>query len=146
MKCRIEVDQTLSEDEVVIFTTEIDKEILDLKERIENDSPQVLTGFYEDKLSFINPDKIIRVYANDKKVFAVTYEREYLLRLALYQVEERLDNNKFIRISNAEIINLEKTREFDLSYIGTISCEMVNGDVCFVSRRSLKKVKEVLGI
>lgn len=146
MKCRIEVDQTLSEDEVVIFTTEIDKEILDLKERIENDSPQVLTGFYEDKLSFINPDKIIRVYANDKKVFAVTYERKYLLRLALYQVEERLDNNKFIRISNAEIINLEKTREFDLSYIGTISCEMVNGDVCFVSRRSLKKVKEVLGI
>lgn len=146
MKCRIEVDQTLSEDEVVIFTTEIDKEILDLKERIENDSPQVLTGFYEDKLSFINPDKIIRVYANDKKVFAVTYEREYLLRLALYQVEERLDNNKFIRISNTEIINLEKTREFDLSYIGTISCEMVNGDVCFVSRRSLKKVKEVLGI
>lgn len=146
MKCRIEVDHTLSEDEVVIFTTEIDKEILDLKERIENDSPQVLTGFYEDKLNFINPDKIIRVYANDKKVFAVTYEREYLLRLALYQVEERLDNNKFIRISNAEIINLEKTREFDLSYIGTISCEMVNGDVCFVSRRSLKKVKEVLGI
>lgn len=146
MKCRIEVNQTLSEDEVVIFATEIDKEILDLKERIENDSPQVLTGFYEDKLSFINPDKIIRVYANDKKVFAVTYEREYLLRLALYQVEERLDNNKFIRISNAEIINLEKTREFDLSYIGTISCEMVNGDVCFVSRRSLKKVKEVLGI
>lgn len=146
MKCRIEVDQTLSEDEVVIFATEIDKEILDLKERIENDSPQVLTGFYEDKLSFINPDKIIRIYANDKKVFAVTYEREYLLRLALYQVEERLDNNKFIRISNAEIINLEKTREFDLSYIGTISCEMVNGDVCFVSRRSLKKVKEVLGI
>lgn len=146
MKCRIEVDQTLAEGEVVIFTPEIDKEILDLKNRIENDSPQVLTGFNEDKLSFIDPDKIIRVYANDKKVFAVMDDREYLLRLALYQVEERLDNNKFIRISNSEIINLEKTREFDLSYVGTISCEMVNGDVCFVSRRSLKKVKEVLGI
>lgn len=146
MKCRIEVDQTSVEGEVVIFTPEIDKEILDLKERIENDIPQVLTGFYEDKLSFIDPDNIIRVYANEKKVFAVTDNKEYLLRLALYQVEERLDNNKFIRISNSEIINLEKTREFDLSYVGTISCEMVNGDVCFVSRRSLKKVKEVLGI
>lgn len=146
MKCRIEVDQTLSEDEVVIFATELDKEILALKERIENENPKVLTGFYEDKLEFINPDDIVRIYANEKKVFAVTMNKLYLLRLPLYKVYERLDKNKFIRISNSEIINLRKSKSFDLAYIGTISIEMENGDICYVSRRTLKKVKEILGI
>ncbi len=146
MKVNLKVDESLAADELIIYSKELNKEVLALKEKIENSSPLVLTGFYDDKLEFIDPDDIIRVYANDKKVYAVTMDKEYLLRLALYQVEERLDPSQFIRISNSEIINLRKTRNFDLAYIGTISCEMVNGDVCYVSRRTLKKVKEILGI
>lgn len=146
MKVEIRVDESLDENQVIILTPELNKESLALKERIENDSPQVLTGFYEDKLEFINPDDIVRIYANEKKVFAVTMDKLYLLRLPLYKVYERLDKNKFIRISNSEIINLRKSKSFDLAYIGTISIEMENGDICYVSRRTLKKVKEILGI
>lgn len=146
MKVNLKVDESLAADELIIYSKELNKEVLALKEKIENSSPLVLTGFYDDKLEFIDPDDIIRVYANDKKIYAVTMDKEYLLRLALYQVEERLDPSQFIRISNSEIINLRKTKNFDLAYIGTISCEMVNGDVCYVSRRTLKKVKEILGI
>lgn len=146
MKVEIRVDESLDENQVIILTPELNKESLALKERIENDSPQVLTGFYEDKLEFINPDDIVRIYANEKKVFAVTMDKLYLLRPPLYKVYERLDKNKFIRISNSEIINLRKSKSFDLAYIGTISIEMENGDICYVSRRTLKKVKEILGI
>lgn len=146
MKVEIRVDESLEENQVIILTPELNKESLALKERIENDSPQVLTGFYEDKLEFINTDDIVRIYANEKKVFAVTMDKLYLLRLPLYKVYERLDKNKFIRISNSEIINLRKSKSFDLAYIGTISIEMENGDICYVSRRTLKKVKEILGI
>lgn len=146
MKVNLKVDESLAADELIIYSKELNKEVLALKEKIENSSPLVLTGFYDDKLEFIDPDDIVRVYANEKKVYAVTMDKDYLLRLALYQVEERLDPSQFIRISNSEIINLRKTKNFDLAYIGTISCEMVNGDVCYVSRRTLKKVKEILGI
>lgn len=146
MDVEIKVDKNLKEKKVLILVPEVDKEALDLKEKIQNSSLNVLTGFYNGKLEFIDPDDIIRVYASDKKVYAVTIDKEYILRLALYQVEDRLSSQKFIRISNSEIINLEKTKSFDLDYINTISCEMVNGDVCYVSRRTLKKVKEVLGI
>ena len=146
MKVEIRVDESLDENQVIILTPELNKESLALKERIENASPMVLTGFYEDKLEFINPDDIVRIYANEKKVFAVTMDKLYLLRLPLYKVYERLDKNKFIRISNSEIINLRKSKSFDLAYIGTISIEMENGDICYVSRRTLKKVKEILGI
>lgn len=146
MKVEIRVDESLEENQVIILTSELNKESLDLKERIENVSPMVLTGFYKEKLEFINPDDIVRIYASEKKVFAVTMDKLYLLRLPLYKVYERLDKNKFIRISNSEIINLRKSKNFDLAYIGTISIEMENGDICYVSRRTLKKVKEILGI
>lgn len=146
MKVEIRVDESLDENQVIILTPELNKESLALKERIENENPMVLTGFYEDKLEFINPDDIVRIYANEKKVFALTMDKLYLLRLPLYKVYERLDKNKFIRISNSEIINLRKSKSFDLAYIGTISIEMENGDICYVSRRTLKKVKEILGI
>lgn len=146
MDVEIRVDKALKEKKVVILVPEIDKESLVLKEKIQNPHQSVLTGFYDEKLELINPDEIIRVYANDKKVYAVTIEKQYILRLALYQVEDRLSSEKFIRISNSEIINLEKTKSFDLDYINTISCEMINGDICYVSRRTLKKVKQILGI
>lgn len=146
MKVTLKTDDKLDPDELIIYSKEINKEMLALKERIEHGQPQVLTGFYDGRLEFIDPDDIIRVYANDKKVYAVTIDKVYTLRLALYQVEERLSEDKFIRISNSEIINIRKTKNFDLSYIGTISCEMINGDVCFVSKRTLKKVKKILGI
>ena len=146
MDVEIRVDKTLKEKKVVILVPEIDKEVLDLKEKIQNSSQSILTGFYDGKLEFIGLDDIIRVYANEKKVYAVTMDKEYILRLALYQVEDRLTSEKFVRISNSEIINLEKTKSFDLDYINTISCEMINGDVCYVSRRTLKKVKQILGI
>ncbi len=146
MKVEIKIDQSLDEEKIVIYAREISKEILALKESLENNQANVLTGFFDDKLEFIDPENIIRVYANEKKVYAVCSNKTYLLRLALYQVEQRLDPKKFVRISNSEIINLKKTKNFDLSYIGTISCAMVNGDVCYVSKRSLKKVKEILGI
>lgn len=146
LKVEINIDKTLDEEKIVIYAREMNKEILSLKESLENGKPNILTGFFDGRLEFIDPENIIRVYANDKKVYAVSQDKTYLLRLALYQVEQRLDPKKFVRISNSEIINLKKTKNFDLSYIGTISCQMVNGDVCYVSKRTLKKVKEILGI
>ena len=146
MDVEIKVDKDLEDKKVIILVPEIDKEALALKEKIESTSPPVLTGFYDNKLEFIDPNDVIRIYASEKKVYAVTIDKHYILRLTLYQVEARLGAKKFIRISNSEIINLEKTRSFDLDYVNTISCEMINGDICYVSRRTLKKVKEVLGI
>ena len=68
------------------------------------------------------------------------------MKIPLYKIEDYLDRNIFVRISNSEIINLEKTKNFDFKYLGTISCQMVNGDTCFVSRRAMKKVREILGV
>ncbi|HOQ15958.1 MAG TPA: LytTR family DNA-binding domain-containing protein, partial [Defluviitaleaceae bacterium] len=67
-------------------------------------------------------------------------------RLKLYEIEERLDKNYFVRISNSEIINLRKVKSFDLSFTGTICVKLSNDTVTYVSRRRVGKVKKILGI
>ncbi len=68
------------------------------------------------------------------------------MRQRLYELEERLDGTMFVRISNSEIINLKKVRKLDLSLTGTIRVLMTDGAATYVSRRYVKKIKQVLGI
>lgn len=146
MKVEIVVDKNLKEKEVIIKTPKVDQESLDIKEKILSNDIQILSGIYDDKLEIIDLDDIIRIYANEKKVYTVTGEKTYLMKLPLYKIEDYLNGKNFVRISNSEIINLDKTKNFDFKYLGTISCEMDNGDICFVSRRAMKKVREILGV
>jgi len=146
MKVEIVVDKNLKEKEVIIKTPKVDQESLDIKEKILANDIQILSGIYDDKLEIIDLDDIIRIYANEKKVYTVTGEKTYLMKLPLYKIEDYLNGKNFVRISNSEIINLDKTKNFDFKYLGTISCEMDNGDICFVSRRAMKKVREILGV
>ena len=56
------------------------------------------------------------------------------------------DGSIFVRISNSEIVNLKKVRSIDLSFVGTICMEMTDGEVSYVSRRYVSKIKKILGL
>ena len=94
----------------------------------------------------LEEDDILRIYAVNGRVFAVLPSGEYMLRLRLYEVEERLKQQHFVRISNSEIINLKKVRSFDLSLTGTICVVLADGSKTYASRRYVTKLKGVLGI
>ena len=94
----------------------------------------------------LSPDDIIRIYAAGGKTFASVKEKEYTLRQRLYELEEQLTKRSFVRISNSEIINLKKVRNFDLSISGTICVTLSDSTVTYVSRRYVSKIKQVLGI
>ena len=67
------------------------------------------------------------------------------MRLRLYELEEMLGKH-FARISNSDIVNLKKVKEFNLSIVGTICVKLSNGTVTYVSRRFVSKIKQILGI
>ena len=94
----------------------------------------------------MDQSQIYRIGASEGKVYAVTDEGEYQLRLRLYELENRLDKGSFVRISNSEIINLKRVKGFDLSLAGTICVRLTNGMVTYVSRRYVARIKQVLGI
>lgn len=146
MKIEIKLEENCPETRVVIIAERMTDEITALMQRLAEEAPQGIVGFDGDAVLLLEPAEIVRIYAAVGKVFAVTKEREYALRLRLYEAEERLSGRGFVRISNSEIINLRKAKKFDLSTVGTICVSLSNGDVSFVSRRYVTKIKKTLGI
>ncbi len=146
MKFEIKLDENCLETKVIIVTEKMTEEITELMQRISEETPQGIVGFDGDVVQILEQTDIFRIYAAVGKVFAVTDKKEFVLRLRLYEIEERLNNKGFVRISNSEIINIEKAKKFDLSTVGTICVSLSNGNVSFVSRRYVKKIKKTLGI
>jgi len=146
VKIEVKVDAACEETTVVICTNKVNDEIQQLVRKLSQDAPQVIVGFLEDEAVILTQEEILRVFAEGGKVFAETKSARFVLRLRLYELEERLDAKRFVRISNAEIINLAMVRGFDLSFAGTICVRMKNDAVTYVSRRYVSKIKQVLGL
>ena len=117
-----------------------------LAEETENGAGKLIAGFREDTVTVLDERDILKIYAAGGKVYAVLPSGEYTLRLRLYEIEERLKPQHFVRISNSEIINLKKVKSFDLSFTGTICVVLSDGSKTYASRRYVAKLKEVLGI
>lgn len=148
MQVEIKIDHSYLEPKVVVYTSQMNEEIELLLKRIseEKEAPKVLTGMQNEQLKVLDEVDIIRIEANAGKVLAHTSEGEYVMRQRLYELESRLEDFSFVRISNSEIINLKKVKNFDLSFAGTICVSMIDGSVLYASRRYVARVKNVLGI
>ncbi len=146
MKVEVTLDENCLETKIIILTKKMTEEITTLMQRLSDHIPQEIVGFDGDVVRLLEPADIVRVYAAVGKVFAVIGDKEYILRLRLYEAEERLNGKGFVRISNSEIINIKKAKKFDLSTVGTICVSLANGNVSFVSRRYVTKIKKTLGI
>lgn len=146
MQIKIEFNKAYKEPEIIILTDKMTDDIDRIFKMLSDEKSQIIAGIKNDRVEVLEPNDIIRVYANSKKVFAVTDKGEYMLRLRLYEAEERLSLNQFVRISKSEIINLKKVNNFDLNFVGTICVRFFNNEVTYVSRRYVSEIKKVLGV
>lgn len=146
MKVELQLDENCTETRLIVVAAKLTDEISALMQRLSDETPQSIVGFDGDVVSLLTPDDIVRIYAAVGKVFAVTDTKEYVLRLRLYEAESRLSDKGFVRISNSEIVNIKKAKKFDLRTVGTICVSLSNGDISFVSRRYVAKIKKTLGI
>lgn len=148
MKLNIKIDTSVEEPEALITTPRMSEEVNKIVDYIGklNEEPTVISGVKDDKVEILEQSGLIRAYAEGGKVFAKTERGLYQVRLRLYELEERLDGSIFVRISNSEIVNLKKVKSIDLSFVGTICMEMSDGEVSYVSRRYVSKIKKILGL
>ena len=146
MQVEIKLDPNCEQTRVVVVTAQVDEQIYDLVQQLSQQSPAILSGFRGEEAEILDPSQLLRVYASDGKVMAVTTRGEYLLKMRLYEVEKRLDKRSFVRISHSEIVNLRQVTALDLTLTGTIRITLSDGTVCWASRRYVKRIKEVLGL
>lgn len=146
MQIEIKIDSEFKEPKAVIFTDKVTDEITELFRQLSDERSSIIAGFKDGTAELLELNDIFRIYSSNGKVYAETANGTFTLRLRLYEAEQRLDSQIFVRISNSEIINLKKVTNFDLSFVGTICVKLSNGTITYVSRRYVAKIKQILGI
>ena len=146
MKLELHIDPSLSETEVTVRAPARTPEVDDLLDRLTAGNAPLL-GFCSNGTAVpLDPEKVLRFYGEDKDVRVQTTDGIYTVRERLYELERRLAGRPFARVSHSEIVNLKRVTALDLRLTGTIRMTLTGGVTVYVSRRYVKKIKEVLGL
>ncbi len=146
MKCTFDIDPKYKELEVRVCSDRETGEAKEVFRTVQDIFDLSLMAYGENKAIPIKGKDIIRIFGQNKKIYVATAEGTFLLHERLYELEEKLDSTKFLRISGSEIVNLQKIVRLDTGVTGTIKMYLQENMETYVSRRYVAKIKKALGI
>lgn len=146
MKCTFDINPKYGELEVRVCSGQDTKQARDTYKVVQSIFDLSLMAYGENATIPINGKDIIRIFGQNKKVYVATAKGTFLLHERLYELEEKLDSTKFLRISGSEIVNLQKIERLDTGITGTIKMYLQENMETYVSRRYVTKIKKALGI
>ena len=147
MKVEVQIDPGLDEAVLILRAPSPTEEVEALAEKLREAAlPQPFTVYQEREPVRVSRDLVLRFFAEDKGVSCQTGKGVFSVRQRLYELEEELEGTRFVRVSNSEIVNLDRVTGLDLTLAGTIKMTLEGGTVCWVSRRYVKKIKQALGL
>ena len=138
------IKDTSRQEEVIICAPEKNELVKQIEALIQKSNTQ-LFGYKGNQAISLNTHDVLCFTACEGKVFAITEKEKLLIRLRLYQLEERYGDT-FVKINQSCLANVQKIARFDASVSGTLKVIFKNGYTDYVSRRNLKNVKERIGI
>ena len=144
MEVELKLEPGRKEPKLVVVAGEDTPELRRLLKELESLTPAPIDVWEGDRSRKLPQKDFLRFYTEGKGVAAQTEQGTWEVRLRLYELEERLDSRRFVRISNSEIINLERVTAVDLSISGTIRMTLNDKVTAYVSRRYVKKIKDTL--
>lgn len=148
LKVNFNIDNNLNENEIVIDiksshnSDELQK-IVNYIQQLDNKKNSIV-GFIDNELYITPTDDILYFYTMDQKCYYKVNNKNYYTKKRLYELEEILNQEQFIRISNSCIINISKIKCFDLNHTGNISIKFMNGDLKDVSKRRIPQITKFL--
>lgn len=146
MKIEFDINEKYQEDKIIICTNKITDELQEFVNKLNKEKNNKIYGYKNDKIFILEENKIETIYSENKKVF-IRYENGniYETKKRIYELENNLPN-KFVRISNSEIVNFDKVQNLDFKIVGTIILNFYTDRYTYVSRRYVKKIREYLEI
>lgn len=147
MKITIEAPSPGQEDEIIIRVAELSEDILEAVKRLKNadtkDSIALQSG---DAILMVPIRDILYFDAVDNRVFAYTKEKNYEMKMKLYEIEEDYSFSSFIRVSKNTIINIKKIDHLSPEFNGRFIAKLINGEKILISRSYVPLLKKKLGI
>lgn len=146
----VDIEINLSKDylkpKIIINASEMTKELEQIISKIQTNSSEKIIGYIEDEAFILESNDIENVYTENKKVLARMGNKTYLIKKRIFELENILSEENFVRISNSEIVNFKKVVSIDFKLTGTILLKLKSGTITYTSRRYIKKIKDYLGI
>ena len=146
-KVRVVFEQASLPDEieVIIRASDNDGQARAIAERIAPTPDATLTGIDDaGNVCVINIKDVVSVSMLGKKANIITEDDRYTVRTPLQEIENKLLNLRFVRISRYEIVNLDKIKKYDFTLAGTLRLELVGGMETWASRRNISAIRKKL--
>lgn len=146
MKVEVKIDKNLKETKLVVYTNELTNELSEFINKIQDFNSKKIIGSIDDVKFILEKDEIESFYTEDKKVYARKDGKKYRVKSKMYELEETLEGTDFVRISNSEIANFKKVECLELNALSTICLKFKSGEMTYVSRRYIPKIKKFLNL
>lgn len=144
---RTNISKEFNNIEVMINAPEKTEQVVEIENALLNlnfGNISEIIGIQGNSLYILNVSDIIKFYSDEKKNYCKTSEGDFVIKEKLYFLEDNLPKDKFIRISNSVIVNIEKVKCFDTSILGSIIIKFKDNTQEYVSKRRVSSVMKFL--
>lgn len=146
IKINTNISNEYQDIQITINAPSLDKQtqlIIDTISNISSDCTQII-GQLDNNVYILQIDDILCFYADEKYNYCQTLQNKFRVKNTLYELEQRLNKQNWIRISNSCIVNLNRIKCFDIGTVGSIVVVLEDGAKKDVSKRKIKDVMKLL--
>lgn len=133
--------------EVIVNASEYTKdveELIKLINEVNKSEINTILGKNGNEISILDVNDIMYFYSEDQNNYCKTKNGTFKINEKLYELEEKLPKNNFVRISNSSIINIKYVQCFDVGVVGSILVKFMDNSTQYVSRRRVSQVMKFL--
>ncbi|MFZ4451450.1 LytTR family DNA-binding domain-containing protein [Salibacterium aidingense] len=142
MKINVEIDEAFEKLEVLIRSKVWDQEIDRLLDRLKEKERTYFAGMKGETRHIFRAEELIYLYTENKTVMAATRQGTFEMKERLYELEEKLPNDRFVRLSKSVIANLDELKQFEASFSGSLCVYFRTGEKEYVSRKYVGNIKK----
>ena len=143
MRIRIEVDEKLSENELILRCNALTEDVIDIQKKLSDvvSSRQQVAVTKGDTEYYLTLDEILFFETADTLLAVHTADQLFTARYKLYELENMLPRN-FMRVSKSTIINVNQIRAIQKNITGASKVEFAHSNkLTFVSRSYYKALE-----
>ncbi|SDJ85905.1 LytTR family DNA-binding domain-containing protein [Sediminibacillus albus] len=144
MKVILDVDRNHEKTAVTIHCKEISDSIKEILDFLEKRETKFIVGRKGDMQHILKPEEVHYFHSEGDTVMATTSEGLFKVKEKLYELEDSLPSNRFIRLSKSVIANLHEMSHFEPSFNGTLCVYFKSGGKEYASRHYVSNIKEIL--
>jgi DNA-binding LytR/AlgR family response regulator len=145
MKIIINENPNINETEIIINCLQANEQIMRICAGLRIYDKKI-TGLLDEQIHLLALSDILYIESVDRKTFLYTTDELYETPLKLYELEDRLVGDDFIRTTKSSIINFNKVKSLRSDFGGKLLCTLENDEVITVSRQYAGAIKQKLGL